>query len=210
MSVRSVFSPCAVFQSAALADASFVVGRRHVRSACACACWRGEARGKKDKKRCAGQRETEVRNMKEAARGENNSKQNSCEKEITSEASGVCLLRPAPALSRALDRKPPPRERNARHQRETPPTTKNGACSIVFFLTITRFGLQLARIASTALEGDVLPTVEERERRLAVAIEDVTTPSRTETNANQVTGGLRPPLPPTTSPAVPLPPSTCL
>ena len=45
--------------------------------------------------------------------------------ETTSEASGVCLLRPAPALLRALGRKPPPRERNARHQRETPPTTKN-------------------------------------------------------------------------------------
>ena len=47
-----------------------------------------------------------------------------------------------------------------------------------------RLGLQLARIASTALEGVVLKAVEERERRLAVAIKDVA-PSRTETNAHK-------------------------
>ena len=101
-----------------------------------------------------------------------------------------------------------PRERGTRDTREKHHRQRKiGACSIILFLTITRLGLQLARIASTALEGAVLTAVEERERRLAVAIGDVT-PSRTETNAHQVTGGLRPPLPPTASPAVPPPPST--
>ena len=101
-----------------------------------------------------------------------------------------------------------PRERGTRDTREKHHRQRKiGACSIILFLTITRLDLQLARIASTALEGVVLTAVEERERRLAVAIEDVT-PSRTETNAHQATGGLRPPLPPTASPAVPPPPST--
>ena len=121
----------------------------------------------------------------------------------------ACVYCDLPRRCRARWTENHPRERGTRDTREKHhPQRKIGACSIILFLTITRLGLKLARIAPTALEGVVLTAVEERERRLAVAIEDATTPSRTETNAHQVTGGLRPPLLPTASPAVPPPPST--
>ena len=77
------------------------------------------------------------RHKTDSTAGKKKQKQSSCEKEITSEASGVCLLRPASARSRALDRKPPPRERDARNQRDEPPTATKWRMSTHLFLAIT-------------------------------------------------------------------------
>ena len=49
----------------------------------------------------------------------------------------MCLLGPASARSRALDRKPPPRERDARNQRDEPPTATKWRMSTHLFLAIT-------------------------------------------------------------------------